>query len=183
MLVCKKCFKAKNNLQANFRSFKFMDINITSSLIQSLRLAVIYRAPPSPENGFTVKMFFDEFSSFLEGLVFTPGALLVTGDSNFHMDEPDDHDACRFLQVLQSFDLTQDVSKSTHRKGHIHDLMITRADDDIIRECTVEDLFISDHLAVHSSLRLAKLPLERKKILYRKILTMTNFVTISRTLV
>ena len=33
----------------------------------------------------------------------------------------------------------------------------------------MEDLFISDHLAVHSSLRLAKLPLERKKILYRKI--------------
>ena len=85
------------------------------------------------------------------------------------MDEPDGHDACRFLQVLQSFDLTQHVSKSTHRKGHILDLIITRADKDIIRECTVEDLFISNHLAVHSSLRLAKLSLERKKILYRKI--------------
>ena len=59
--------------------------------------------------------------------------------------------------------------KSTHKKGHIFDLIISRADKDIIIECTVEDLFISDHLAVHSSLRLAKLPLEKKKISYRKI--------------
>ena len=61
-----------------------------------------------------------------------------------------------------------DVSKSTHKKGHILDFIITWADEDIISECTVKDLFISDHLAVHSSLRLAKLPLERKKVLYRK---------------
>lgn len=55
-------------------------------------------------------------------------------------------------------------------KGYILDLIITGADEDIISECTVDDIFIPDHLATHSSLRLAKkLSLERKKISYRKI--------------
>ena len=30
VLVCKKCFKVKNNQHMNFRSFKFMDVNTTS---------------------------------------------------------------------------------------------------------------------------------------------------------
>lgn len=43
-------------------------------------------------------------------------------------------------------------------KGYILDLIITGADEDIISECTVDDIHvcISDHLATHSSLRLAK---------------------------
>ena len=41
-------------------------------------------------------------------------------------------------------------------KGYILDLIITGADEDIISECTVDDICISDHLATHSSLRLAK---------------------------
>ena len=50
----------------------------------------IYRAPPSLENGFTVRMFLEEFSSFLEGLVLTTSALLVAGDFNVHIDDPND---------------------------------------------------------------------------------------------
>ena len=71
-------------------------------------------------------MFLEEFSSFLEGLVLTTSALLVAGDFNFHIDEPNDCDARRFLQVLESFDLIQHVSEVTHRNGHILDLIITR---------------------------------------------------------
>ena len=54
------------------RSFEFMDINITPALIQNLRLAVIYRAPPSPENGFmsrTLLCFF--WTTFLETAVYS----------------------------------------------------------------------------------------------------------------
>ena len=98
-----------------------------------------------------------------------PGALFLTTDFNFHIDEPNDYDARRFLQVLQLFDLTQHVSKSTHKKGHILNIIIMWADRDIISESTVGDLFISVHLAVHSSLHLAKLPLERKKVSCCKI--------------
>ena len=66
-------------------------------------------------------MFLEEFSSFLAGLVLTTSALLVAGDFHFHIDEPIDCDARRFLQVLESFD-----SEATRKKGHILDLIITR---------------------------------------------------------
>lgn len=75
------------------RSFEFINLHITSASNHNLRLVVIYQALPSRENGFTVGMFLEEFSSFLERLVLTTSALLVTGNFNFHIDEPDDCDA------------------------------------------------------------------------------------------
>ena len=168
-LVYRRCFKVKKDVQTIHRSFELINMHIASAYNHNLRLVVIYRAPPSPENGFTVRMFLDEFSSFLEGLVLTTSALLVAGDFNFHIDEPNDCDARRFLQVLNSFDLIQHVSEATHKKGHILDLIITRTHERLVGRCTVDNPFVSDHLAVHSLLDLAKIPLERKRISYRKI--------------
>lgn len=87
-------------------------------------------------------MFLEEFSSFLEGLVSTTNALLVAGDFNFHIDEPNDCDARRFLQVLESFDLIQHVSEATHKNGHILDLIITRAHEKLVGRCTVDNPFV-----------------------------------------
>ena len=149
-LVYRRCFKVKRDVQMIHKSFELINIHITSVYNHNLRLVVIYRAPPSPGNGFTVRMFLEEFSSFLEGLVSTTSALLVAGDFNFHIDEPNDCDARRFLQVLESFDLIQHVSEATHKKGHILDLIITRTHEKLVGRCTVDNPFVSDYLAVHS---------------------------------
>ena len=74
-------------------------------------------------NSFTVGLFLDELSSFFEGLVLAPSALLVAGDFNFHVDDQEDDHARRFLQVLELFDLTQQVSHSTHKYGNTLDLI------------------------------------------------------------
>ena len=168
-LVYRRCFKVKKDVQTIHRSIELINIHITSACNHNLRLVVIYRSPPSLENGFTVRIFLEEFSSFLEGLVLTTSALLVAGDFNFHIDEPNDCDARRFLQVLESFDLIQHVSEVTHKKGHILDLIITRSHEKLVGRCTVDNPFVSDHLVVHSLLDLAKIPLERKRISSRKI--------------
>ena len=120
-------------------------------------------------NSFTVGLFLDEFSSFLEGLVLAPSALLIAGDFNFHVDDQEDDDTRRFLQVLELFDLTQHVSHSNYKYGNTLDLIITRANDDLVGQCFVHDPLISDHLAVHVSLHLAKLPPERRSMSYRRI--------------
>ena len=104
-LVYRRCFKVKKDVQIIHKSFELINIHITLAYNHNLRLVFIYRPPPSPENGFTVRMFLEEFSSFLEGLVLTTSALLVAGDFNFHIDQPIDCDARQFLQVLESFDL------------------------------------------------------------------------------
>ena len=168
-LVYKKCFKAKLNSSVNVRIFELIDVQLTSARNHNLRLGVIYRPPPSAMNSFTVGLFLDEFSSFLEGLVLAPSAILVAGDFSFHVDDQEDDDARPLLQVLELFDLTQHVSHSTHKYGNTLDLIITRASDDLVGKCFVHDPLISDHLAVHVSLRLAKLPPERRTMSYRRI--------------
>ena len=68
-LVYRRCFKVKKDVQTTHRSFELINIHIASAYNHNVRFVVIYRAPPSPENGFTVRMFLEEFSSFLERLV------------------------------------------------------------------------------------------------------------------
>ncbi|XP_068750956.1 uncharacterized protein [Montipora capricornis] len=114
-LVYRRCFKVKKDVQTIHRSFELINIHITSACNHNLRLVVIYRAPPSLENGFT------------------------------------------------------HVSEVTHKKGHILDLIITRSHEKLVGRCIVDNPFVSDHLVVHSLLDLAKIPLERKLISYRKI--------------
>ena len=110
-----------------------------------------------------------EFSSFLEGLVLTTSALVEACDFNVYIDDPNDCDARRFLQVLESFDLIQHVPEASHKKGQILDLIITRTHEKLFGLCTVDNPFVSDHLAGNSLLDLAKIPFERKRISYRKI--------------
>ena len=55
--------------------------------------------------------------------VLTPEPLLITGDINIHVDDPD---AIKFLDLLDSLGLVQHVKTPTHRCGHTLDLMIAR---------------------------------------------------------
>jgi len=47
------------------------------------RLCVIYRPPPSKQNGFTNTVLFGEWASYLDELAVAPQQLLITGDLNF----------------------------------------------------------------------------------------------------
>ena len=82
-----------------------------------------------------------------------PGRLLIVGDFNIHVDNLADSTAIKFLSIVESHGLFQHVSESTHIKGHILDLVLTRVSDNLVIGCEVEGL-ISDHLAVTSLLQL-----------------------------
>ena len=98
-----------------------------------------------------------EFSRLLEQIVVEPsGCLLITGDFNFHMDDPDNANAKRFADLLESYDLKQHVNCGTHASGHTLDLVITRSDDSLIKDTKVKDPVISDHLAIHCVLSIQK---------------------------
>lgn len=77
--------------------------------------------------------------------------------------------ASRFLDLLDSHNLIQDVSGSTHKDNHTLDLMITRACDDIIESWSTLNPHRSDHSAIHSKLSLARPRPPKVKKLYRKI--------------
>ena len=77
--------------------------------------------------------------------------MIIVGDINVHLENPDDIHAEQFTELLTSFGLTQHVDSPTHNKGEILDLLITLSD------CAVENLrvdppIISDHSVISGTL-------------------------------
>ncbi len=150
-----------------FESFEHKEL-LLKSTSKWTRIIVIYRPPPSKENGLTVPQFLEEFQTFLETLAISPGELLLMGDFNFHIEDHDDNAASRFCSLLGSFDLAQHVCQPTHRDGHTLDLVITRTSEKIIEDIFVTDPVISDHSAIHFKLCIEKPKPLTKTVSYRK---------------
>ncbi len=97
-----------------------------------------------------------------------PGHLVIAGDFNFHVDVPDNPQAQKLLDIIDSFGLTQTVCGPTHKAGHTLDLIITRSDNNTITDTKQTDPCLSDHLAVHFMVSIPWLPHPTKTITYRK---------------
>ena len=100
-LLYNKCYKIEKQDVTSFLSFEYMEVLLRTPATV-LRIGVLYRPPPSTENGLTATMFFNEFPILLERLAVASGHLLMTGDFNFHVDDRTDSLASRFLDLLDS---------------------------------------------------------------------------------
>lgn len=78
---------------------------------------------------------------------------MTTGDFNLHVDNKSNSTCINFLQLLESFNLTQHVCEPTHPSGHTLDLIITRKDENRIGPISVTDSILSDHILVNGSLQ------------------------------
>ena len=141
-----------------------MQIKVLSHITH---IIVIYRPLSSSVNNATTELFIDEFGTLLETYSIKPGALLIAGDFNFHMDNLSEVAAKNFLVLIESFNLHQHVKQTTHRAGHILDLVLTRCGEDIIRSTIIHDSAISDHYTIRCDLNFKKPCLERKGFSYR----------------
>ena len=82
---------------------------------------------------------------------------MIIGDFNFHVNEPSrDLLVAKFLDFLDSYNLAQHVTEPTHRRKGTLDLIITRANEDTVLNCKVEDPDLSYHFVVHCVLTLDK---------------------------
>ena len=52
---------------------------------------------------------------------------LISGDFNLHVNDPNSYGTRPFLDILESFNLSQLVNFSTHDSGHSLDLLIANA--------------------------------------------------------
>ena len=151
------------------RSFEMLEclVNIPKNPITVI---VVYRPPPSQKNKLTVNIFLEEFAEYLEHLIPLTGKLLILGDFNFHIDDPFDAHATRFINLMSSFGLKQHVSEATHKKGHILDLCFTRDSESLVTDVTVQDYHFPDHypVIIHVSAVLPNM-LNAKEIQYRKL--------------
>ena len=146
-LLFRFSFNIKPQSCRKFISFEYIELLLTT-VGKTLRIVIVYCPPPSTTNGLTPIFFFDEFSTLLEQYVTFPGSLLIVGDFNFHVDTCDSEYVTAFLQLLDVFDLNQHTNGSSHKDGHTLDLVITRSDDDIVSDLSIDSPFvISDHAA------------------------------------
>ena len=126
-----------------FQSFEVIGLKLNWHSI-CVRILVIYRAPSATTNA-----SFDEFGTLLENYTTTSGALIIVGDFNLHVDNRLDPVSNNFLHLLESFNLRKNVNHSTHRAGHILDLIITHEDEYMIGPVSIKDPAISDHYNVN----------------------------------
>ena len=130
---------------------------------------MLFTVPPESAS---VGVFLEEFSSLLRETVICPQQLLIYGDFNFHIDDKADKGATRLGELLDLFNLKQHVCLSTHKRGHILDLVIKRNETESalsLKNVTVVEQFISDHKAVCFNLSLRKPVNERSTVVSRKL--------------
>ena len=78
-------------------------------------------------------------------------------------------ESANFLALIDSFDLKQMVSFSTHINGHSLDLVVVRNSEPLgpVENIETIDPALSDHLAVKFKIPITKQPFKRKMIKYR----------------
>ena len=125
------------------KSSKFSSTSVSTS---SYTIVNIYRPPSLPKPA-----FISDFTSLLESLISTPSKIVITGDFNFHCDQPTDPSVSSFLELLDAFGLKQHIAFPTHDSGHTLDLVITRATSSFVTSSCSIFTPISDHLLVLSN--------------------------------
>lgn len=150
------------------RSFEYSEWKVISGSRRTY-LIIIYRPPYSEAHQITSAVFYTEFAEYLESIVLSAEPLLIVGDFNIHVDCPDNQDATKLLELLESFSLTQHVQVPTHTSGHTLDLIITRQTDNIVVSNPRVDRMFSDHMPVFCELDMDKVSLIKSKISYRNI--------------
>ena len=95
--------------------------------------------------------------------------ILISGDFNFHLDDPSDNDAKTFTDLLETFGFSQHVTAPTHSSRHTLDLLISRSSNDINIHLIQSTFFLSDHYFVECSLSLPCPNSVIKELQYRKM--------------
>ena len=126
------------SLTDQFHSFELMDFHL--SIVRCVRILLVYRPP-----GLSTSLFLEEFSKLLEYITADQRQkrLLIVGDFNIHVDNPNDTTAMQFLDLLDCFNLVQHVSEKTHAYGHTLDLFVSM--DHFVNDVRMSDPVSSDH--------------------------------------
>ena len=96
-----------------------------------------------------------------------PEVLVISGDFNFHLDDLRDNDAKKFMDLLETFSLSQHVSGPTHLSGHTLDLIITRSSDDVVLASPKATVPISDHFIIQCPIGFPRPALSCKELTFR----------------
>ena len=161
-LLFKDTLRINSVLTDDFQSFEVMDIRFRC--LKCIRFFIIYRPPDS-----SYSSFFQDFSRLLEQVL---ADTIISGDFNLHVGDLKNQHARQFIDILDSFDLKQNVMEDTHIHGHTLDLVITKSNDSILQSRNISDPGLSDHYVVHCNLLLQKTLFGKKLVNSRNLRTL-----------
>ena len=117
-----------------------------------------------------MNQFLSEFQDFLIEKTLLPSQTIFAGDFNFHVDDVNNNFSNKFLGMIESFNLYQQVREITHEKRHTLDLVLANNDSQTfkISNIRVEQCGISDHHIVLFDLNVDKPRPLHKTINYRQ---------------
>ena len=135
------------------QKFKSFEMSSLTLKLRTSKLTVfnVYRPPPANTKSrksvpFSLSLsFLAELDTFLSLASTTPHEFLITGDVNLHLDDPSDSQVKQFLSALESTNLTQHVSFSTHRDQNTLDLVITPTSSSLAPVIDYSPISPSDH--------------------------------------
>ncbi len=110
--------------------------------------------------------FFSEFENLLSRYILIKDEYII-GDFNFPMNNPDKSNVKRMNELFDTFDLTQHVTKPTHKCRNILDLIITKQITKLFDHTVDERL--SDYHALLMYMDTQKPPHLVKYITHRKL--------------
>jgi hypothetical protein len=154
-------FQIVNLHEQRFVNFEHISIIDIANDVQYI---LIYRPPPSPENGLKLANYLKEFDEFMSEVALMPRKVILLGDFNIHADMPHKSEVRRFLTSVETTGFFQHVVGPTHRSGHTLDLVMSRLDDNLIGYCTVYLIPPSDHDMVKFCINLKKPSIMRKQL-------------------
>lgn len=115
-------------------------------------------------------MLFDDFYKLLDIVDdHYQRPVILAGDFNLHLDNPQDSNVSRFLDILESTNLLLHINVPTHRRGHTLDLLITRAGENLVHDVKVLPDIYSDHRLITATLNYPKPPITDVLVTYRQV--------------
>ena len=138
-IVTRNALRAQSINEPQFQSFEHAVIRLKSQNTYVTAI-VVYRPP-----GYVSEQFFSDFGSLLDGYALSKNKLIICGDFNTHIDNTSDKATIKFSSILSDFGLVQHTKTPTHLSGHTLDLVITRADDELMTDTPNTDELFSDH--------------------------------------
>ena len=76
----------------------------------SITVIAIYHPPPSNFARVTNGEFLDEFTDWAAESVSTSNNVILVGDFNLHINNPNDDDACNFMETIQALGIQQNIT-------------------------------------------------------------------------
>lgn len=126
--------KVKKCEPPSYNSFELLQVECDTNG-NKLTIITVYR-PPST----SLSLFIEEFGLYLETIDMVSMNIIVWGDFNLWLDDPEARYVQHFIDMISVFNLANVVDRPTSICGHIIDLVLIDRSGELVRELHVDDL-------------------------------------------